>query len=240
MADPIFGLVFRKVEEEPTPVIGADLSTIGLIGPADQANTEFFPLNTPVKVYSNDTTLIEYIGDSGYLKDAIDGINAQLGEMEVAAKLVIVRTASGTNPDPALKLQETIARVMGSSTDQTGVWAFLKSPQLLAITPRIICAPGYTGQLANSVGELHIGTVGKGYVPGTTYQMTFTGGGASSTIVQATGHAVADVNGDINQNQLFLDTYGAWYDEGTPPMVTLPEPPAPVTATAHSAISGVR
>ena len=105
MADPIFGLVFRRVEEEPTPVIGADLSTIGLIGPADQANPEFFPLNTPVKVYSNDTTLINYLGEPGYMRDAIDAINAQLGELEVAAKLVIVRTAPGTNSDPALKLQ---------------------------------------------------------------------------------------------------------------------------------------
>jgi uncharacterized protein len=237
MADPIFGLVFRRVEEEPTPVIGADLSTIGLIGPADQANPEFFPVNTPVKVYSNDTTLINYIGEAGYMRDAIDGINAQLGELEVAAKLVIVRTAPGTNPDPALRMQETIAHIMGSSVQGSGVWAFLKSPQLLAITPRLICAPGFTGQLANTVGELHIGVVGKGYVPGQSYPMTFSGGGISPSIVQATGHAVADANGDINQSALVLDSFGAWYDEAIPPTVTLPAPPAATTATAHTVIT---
>jgi hypothetical protein len=130
------------------------------------------------------------------------------------------------------------AHIMGSSLDQSGVWAFLKAPQLLAITPRLVCAPGYTGQLANSVGELHIDVVGQGYVPGERYEMTFSGGGISPTIVQATGHAIADVNGAINQGQLVLDSFGAWYEEGNPPTVTLPQPPAPVQATAHAAIEG--
>src|SRR5262245_50545103 len=66
---------------------------------------------------------------------------------------------------------------------------------------------------------------GKGYVPGTSYAMTFSGGGISPTIVQATGHAVANANGEIHQVDLVLDSLGAF---AAPPVrrVHATEPPA--------------
>lgn len=234
MGDPVFGITFRKIDDEPMPVIGADLSTIGLIGPIDEANPQFYALNIPSKVYSNDTNMLSYLGATGYIPDAFDGINAQLGEFQSAAKVVVVRTLGGTNADAALRTQKSIAHVMGSSLNQTGIWAFLKAPSLLACTARLICAPGYTGQMANSLGELHIGTIGHGYVPGQSYPITFTGGGSSETIVLPTAHAIADVNGDINQFELAIDTFGAWFSEA--PLATIPAPEVAVRAIGTSAL----
>src|SRR5438093_1248684 len=187
MSDPVFGVVLRRVDEEPRPVIAADLSTIGLIGPASAADTDTFPIDTPVKVYSNDTVTLNKLGDAGYLTDAVNGVNDQLGELDAAATLVIVRTPEGTDPDPAIRVQQTIGKIMGSSVDGTGVHAFLKSPELLAVTPRVICAPGYTGQMATSLSTLNLTLVGRGYLPGQRYEMTFTGGGSAATVVQAHG-----------------------------------------------------
>lgn len=246
MTQPTFGLVIRRIADDPRSVIGADLSTVGLIGPAAGADADMFPLDTPVKVYSNDSAKTAKLGTAGYLADALEGINDQLGDLEIAAQVVIVRTAEGTDADAAIRAQQTIGKIMGSSILGTGLWAFLQSPELLACTPRLICAPGFTGQMATSLGVLTLGVMGSGYVPGTSYPMTFSGGGASDTVVQATGHAIANANGEIHQADLVIDTLGAWY--ASIPAVTLPAPPAATTATltvgltaavASSLIAGV-
>ncbi|WP_262027564.1 phage tail protein [Microvirga sp. Mcv34] len=147
MADPTFGLVTRTVDNDPRPVISADLSTIGLVGPATDADPAVFPLDTPVKIYSNDRAKLKALGESEYLADAVRGINDQLGALQVAAEIVIVRTASPTGADAAAKLASAIAGIVGSSTDGTGLWALIDAPEMVSATPRIIVAPGYTAQL---------------------------------------------------------------------------------------------
>ena len=56
MADPVFGISIRKVDEGARPVLAADLSTIGIIGPAPLADASVFPYDTPVFINSKDTT----------------------------------------------------------------------------------------------------------------------------------------------------------------------------------------
>src|SRR5262245_35751598 len=125
---------------------------------------------------------------------------------------------------------------MGSSTNGTGVWALLQSGDKLGVFPRLITVPGYTSQMANSVETITITTVGKGYVPGTSYLITFTAGGVSPTIVQASGHAVANAGGEIHQADLVLDTLGAFYTEA--PTVAIAAPPEPVAATLTAGLGG--
>jgi uncharacterized protein len=228
VSTPIFGIQFIMVDEVGNPVIGADLSTIGLIGPAPTADPETFPENTPVKVYSNDTATLALLGLDGYLPDAVNGINDQLGDLEMAAQMVIVVTPPGTDPDPAIAAQQTIGHIMGDSIQGTGLWAFLKSPDLLACTPRVICVPGYTGQLATSLDTLVSDTMGSGYLPGVTYPVTFAGGGDPDIVVPATAHAVANPAGQIGPADLVIDTYGAWFTAA--PTATLPAPPVAVHA----------
>ncbi len=224
MADPVFGISIRKVDEGARPVLAADLSTIGIVGPAPLADASIFPLDTPVFINSNDQSKTRKLGDLGYLSDAVRGINDQLGETQFAARIVIVRTAEGTDPDPAIKLQQTISKIAGDSLNGTGMWAFLKSAQRLGFTPRILTAPGYTSQMANGVGAIERTAPGVGYVTDHLYPVEFSGGGPEA--VQATGHAFGLSNGQLGPIELELP--GAWYD--TAPTIAVPPPGFHVTA----------
>lgn len=226
MSDPVFGISIRKVDEGARPVFAADLSTIGLIGPAPLADPVLFPYDTPVFINSNDTNKTKKIGEAGYLSDAIRAINDQLGETEFAARVVVVRTQMGTDADPAIRLQQTISKIAGDSIYGTGMWAFLKSASKLGFTPRILIAPGYTSQMANGVGYIERTAPGSGYVMDHLYPVSFAGGGPNA--VQATGHAFGMSNGTLGPVSLELP--GAWYD--TPPTITVPPPGYTCSAAA--------
>jgi len=233
--DPVFGIVFHRTDDEERPAIFGDLSTVGLVGPAPDADPAVFPIEVPVKFYSNESYYVRALGTSGFLQDAVRGVNDQLGELQRSAEIIVVRTEEGTNPNATLKAQETMANVMGNSALGTGMFAFLAAPELCAATPRLLSAPGYTSQLATGVDALQASTQGEGYVPLKRYELTFAGGGMD--VIQATGHATADENGDIFDSSLVIDTPGQWYT--APPTVTLvvgtDTPTTPVVITATTA-----
>lgn len=233
MGEPVFGVVVRRVDNEPRPAYAPDLSVVGLIGPATGADPVAFPLNDPVKVYSHDVAMLTKLGESNYLADAIRGINDQLGETQFAAVIVVVRTAEGASADPAIKLQQTIAGVMGSSTAGTGMFAFLKAPDKLAVTPRLITAPGYTGQLASGVNAIVVGNGGSGYDPLSPPAVTFSGGGGGIGIVQGTGNALVSEAGVVTG--IAIDTPGQWYTAA--PTITIAAPTSGVQATATATIN---
>ncbi len=236
MSQPYFGLKFIQVDDQPLPVLGANMDVIGIIGPCSTADTTIFPLNTPVLVYSNDAPTLSMLGADGYIQDAIIGINAQLADFQIAAQLVIVRTPYGTAADANIKQQQTIANIMGNSVLRTGVWSFTNAPNLLYCTPRVIIAPGYTGQMANSLNTLHVTTVGVGYIPNASYQVTFAQGPGElngATLVLPVAHAVAEADGSIHDRDVFIDSWGAWFSAA--PLATLPAPDGPpVTALRAS------
>src|SRR3954463_7364727 len=150
MSEPIIGIVFRRDDIEARPAIAADLSTIGIIGPMPDADDDI-EFNVPFKCYSNDVDTVKKVGRSGFVADAIDGINSQLGELQRAAQIILLRTPEGTSPDPNLKVQQTIAQIMGSSVNGTGLWALLLSGELVGAYPRVLIAPGYTSQMATGL-----------------------------------------------------------------------------------------
>lgn len=236
MTSPTFGLQFIQVSDQPQPVIGANLSVIGIVGPCSTADEEAFPLDTPVLVYSNDATTIAKLGTDGYIPDAIDAINDQLAEYEVAAQLVIVRTDYGSSADANIKLQQTIAKIMGVSYARTGIHALLSAPSTLYCTPRVIICPGYTGQMANSLDSLDLTQQGIGYIPGATYQINFSAGESETNganLILPTAHAVADSLGYIKASSLAIDTYGAWMTDD--PVAVLPVPDGdPIAGVAAS------
>lgn len=230
---PNFGLQFIQLDDQPIPVIGANMDVIGICGPCSSADPNIFPINTPVLVYSNDVSTIASLGNDGYIVDAINGINDQLADFQVAAQLVVVVTPYGTAADANLKLQQTIGNIMGSSAAGTGVHAFIKAPMMLYCTPRIIITPGYTGQMATSLDTLNVTTTGVGYTPGQLYQLTFTQGIGETNganLILPIAHAVADANGMIDDAQVFIDTYGAWMT--VIPSITMPPPDGGVPQAA--------
>lgn len=230
---PTFGLQFIRQDDQSLPVVASNMDVVGIIGPCSTADAAAFPLDTPVLVFSNDTATLKKLYDSngntdGYIVDAINGINAQLADFQIAAQIVIVRTAYGSSGDANLKLQETIAGIMGSSVAGTGVWAFMKAPNMLYCTPRLIMAPGYTGMMANSLDTLTTAVDGIGYMPNTVYQVTFALGGGETNganVVLPIAHALSDANGLINDSNIVIDSFGAWFTVA--PTATLPVPDGP-------------
>ena len=110
MSDPTFGISITRIDNEPRPAVYSDMSIVGLVGTAPDANATTFPADTPVFMYSDDATMLAALGDSGTLKDAVSLLNAQLGEFQVAAKLVIVRVAEGVDTDA------TITNIVGNGS----------------------------------------------------------------------------------------------------------------------------
>ncbi|MEY4952840.1 MAG: hypothetical protein RL299_1264, partial [Pseudomonadota bacterium] len=109
------------------------------IGTSEDAVALDYPLNEPVRIFSNDATALTALGVDGTLGPAVNLINAQLGEFSAAAVIVIVRVAEGLDDDA------TITNIVGNGTT-TGIAAFLRSAAKLGVTPRLIGAPGYTSQ----------------------------------------------------------------------------------------------
>ncbi len=139
MSDPTFGISITRIDNEPRPAVYSDMSVVGIIGTAPDADALVFPLNTPVFLYSDDAAKLDALGDGGTLRDAVLLINAQLGEFQVAAKVVIVRVAEGVDA------AATIANIVGNGTT-TGLSAFLDAGPVLGVIPRLLCAPGFTSQ----------------------------------------------------------------------------------------------
>lgn len=148
MTNPTFGFTILRDDNEPRPVVGSDLSIVGLTGPAPDAASGI-PINEPISFNSDDTETITAIG-AGYIRDALEGINDQLAEFQRAAQVVYVRTPASSSTDPATKLAEETASIVGSSTSKTGIHAHRKAGQALGIVPRLHAAPGYTEHQAAS------------------------------------------------------------------------------------------
>jgi phage tail sheath protein FI len=139
MSDPTFGISITRIDNEPRPVVWSDMSVVGLIGTAPNASADVFPLDTPVFMYSDDAAKRTALGSQGTIPDALNLINAQLGEFQVAAKVVVVRVEEGETT------AETIASIVGDGIS-TGLEAFVQAGPLLGVIPRLICAPGFTSQ----------------------------------------------------------------------------------------------
>lgn len=137
MADPVFGFSIQQNSTEPRAVAGANMSVIGLVVTAPDADAGVFPLDTPVFMYSNDATKLEALGATGTAADAIEGINDQLGEFQLAAELVIVRAEEGEDD------AETIANLIAAGR---GIHALKAAPTALGKTPRLVAVPGFTHQ----------------------------------------------------------------------------------------------
>ena len=114
-------------------------SVIGLVGTAPDADSNSFPLNTPVLIAGYEPTLIAKLGTQGTLANAMDGINDQAG-----AVVVVVRVAEGV--DAAATRANVIGGVDGNG-QYTGAQALLGAESILGVAPRILIAPTFTSTL---------------------------------------------------------------------------------------------
>lgn len=145
MTEPTFGIVFHRDTSEPRPTVGSDMAVLGIVLPSDDADPAAFPLDRPVDMNSNDAAMLAKIG-TGPLYRVLQRVNAQLADLQVAARCVLVRVAAGATMD------ETIARIVGDQAAGTGLYALLRAGPMLGVIPRIIGAPGYTGHFVRASG----------------------------------------------------------------------------------------
>lgn len=96
MSAPTFGMTFQRPSDEPVPVIGADFSKALLIETSTGASNTEFPVDTPVRFSSSDADAVAALG-TGYLADAVKGINSQLSGLNAGADITVVRVAEGVD-----------------------------------------------------------------------------------------------------------------------------------------------
>lgn len=190
MSDPTFGIAITRLDNEPRPAVASDLSVVGLVGTAPAANETFFPLNDPIMIYSDSAVAIQALGATGSLAKQIELINAQLGELQAAAQIVIVRVEEGVNED------DTIENLVGNAALQTGVHALRIAGPKLGVVPRLIGVPGFTHQRKTGVSSAIVNNPGSAYTSPPVVAFTGGGGlGAMGTAVLGTGTDAGKVVG---------------------------------------------
>jgi len=133
IADYLHG-VEVKIVDDSTPAIGAlSPSTIGIVGAAQNADTDLFPLNTPALIRSPAAAAAlgtAIAGDT--LQQAIEDIYAQ----GATPPIVVVRV------DPGADLAAFAAACAGDGVTKTGgVYELARAGVAVGFTPRILIAP---------------------------------------------------------------------------------------------------
>ena len=163
MTQPVFGLQFNLTNDGPLLPAFGDFSVLGIVLPSSDADAVFFPLNIPVDVNTGDPAVLTAAG-TGDLYKTLIAVNNQLVNLQRSARAVIVRVAEGGNAE------ETMSNIIGSPAAQTGIYALLRAPSMLGVTPRLLGFPGYTGSYEITGGSTsvtrrdgrHGGNVGNG------------------------------------------------------------------------------
>ncbi|MES0144763.1 phage tail protein [Mesorhizobium sp. M0015] len=210
MTDPVFGITIRRDANESAMPSNALMSVVGICMPFDKAATATqeafdaaFPLGIAVRLNSNDTALLALCDKDSLFIDAVEGVNAQLGPFQVAAQLVVNRVAEDDD------IGETIANIIGSSVDGTGIHSFVNAGADLGVYPRLIMTPGYTTQQFGALSHLMLSTQGSAITVAPT--IGFTGGGSDPNKVLPTAHAVMGTGPDAQKvASLVIDTAGAY------------------------------
>jgi hypothetical protein len=137
----LHGIETVEIDDGTRPIRTVKSSVIGVVGTAPDADAAIFPLNTPVLIAGNPRAAAD-LGGTGTLKDAMDDIFDHIGAM-----VVVIRVEEGAD-DAA-----TLSNVVGSSAAGTGVHALVASENAVKVTPRVLCAPGFTGSRTGGVAN---------------------------------------------------------------------------------------
>lgn len=166
----LHGIETVEIDDGVRSIQTVKSSVIGLIGTAPDANAAAFPLNTPVRL--SGPRMASKLGATGTLADAVDGIWDQ-----GSATIVVVRVAAGETEE------DTLSNLVGSSATFTGVHAFRAAEPKIALTPRLLIAPGWTHQRTQGVSAIDVDDEGAGYTHAT---VTISGGGGTGASATAT------------------------------------------------------
>lgn len=183
------GIETVEVDDSLRPLQTGPSNIIDLIGTAPLADTDLFPINTPVLI-PGDARFALGLGTTGTIPDAINGIFSQFG-----ADVIVVRVEDDAD------VNEQLSNIIGVQTALTGIYAFKKARSMLSLVPKILIAPGFTSQRpADGIESVTINAGGTGYTVNTngTNNVVITSSGGDGTgdqysaLVQ-NGHIIAVV-----------------------------------------------
>lgn len=131
------GIKVNEITEGVRAVADVATAVIGLVAIAEDADTETFPLDTPV-LLTDVTGAIGSAGESGTLANALKAIADQ-----ASPPVIVIRVAEGEDD------AETESNIIGTTTAErarTGLQALLTAESLVGLRPRILGVPGYDTQ----------------------------------------------------------------------------------------------
>ena len=130
---------------EKQPFIIADLSTIGgSFTPGTGIDRTLFPPDVPVHFTTDDTAMVAGAG-TGTLRQTIDAITA---EGVVASVVAAVPDLTG-----ATTIEQQMAKMVGSPSARTGLYALLAAQGETGVEPDNIICPGFTSQRLGSAAN---------------------------------------------------------------------------------------
>lgn len=156
MTAPVFGIVTSRPDTEPLPVIGADFSKVLFISTSANADPILFPLKKPVRFSSNDNAYRSRLG-TGYLADAIRGVQGQLTGISKAADVTVIRVAEGTTGSASARLMQTFSNILEAIDIAKSVASEVNAQ------PRLVGCPGWTAQELSGVASVALTARGSGF-----------------------------------------------------------------------------
>lgn len=129
----LHGVEVVEIDNGLRPIRTLRSSVLFFVGTAPEADADVFPLDTPVLVEGPGKAAA--LGATGTLRDCFDAAYAQ-----GAGLGLYVRVAE--DADEATQL----ANVVGDAALQTGVHAAMSAHGRTGLKPRLLAAPGFTGQ----------------------------------------------------------------------------------------------
>ena len=137
----LHGVEVVELTQGVRPIQTVRSAVIGVLGTAPNADASVFPLDTPVLI-SGSRAKAAKLGTSGTLPGAMTAIFNQIG-----ATVVVVRVAEGADE------AATVTNAAGDAVAGTGVWAFLAAESAVGLSPKLLCAPGFTHQATLTSGS---------------------------------------------------------------------------------------
>lgn len=132
-ADFFHGVRVIEINTGTRPIRTVATAVLGLVATADDADADYFPLDTPVLV----TNIYEAIGKAGATGTLVGALNAIADQTKPV--MVIVRVAEGADT------AETTSNLIGTVTaagKYTGMKALLAAQAQLNVKPRVLGVPG--------------------------------------------------------------------------------------------------
>lgn len=149
--DFLHGIEVAELDDGIRSVKTVKSSVIHLFGTAPDADEDVFPLDVPVLLLSQPRKAVK-LGTTGTLKDAVDAVYKQ-----DAAMVIVTRVEEGAD------IYETWGNLLGDVTQRTGVWSALSCRGNLGASPKILAAPGFTGQrVSGAVTAIAVNSGGSG------------------------------------------------------------------------------